>query len=265
MKNIINVCKNYVSYLKNRDALVKNPMHDDIYIVEFPKSGITWLSFIIGNAELLLSNKKNEKITFYNIHKYVPDVHQMRGSYARRFLNRTFVKSHAEYNPSYYFVIYLMRNPFDVMVSYYNFMKNEGLTISFEEFVKNEKYGIQKWKNHVNSWMHKRDNAQRMHLIKYEDLMSDSEIVIRNLYKNLGIVVSDDILEKSLDNSSVTKMKLSENFLNNYNPNYHMAFVGKENKIPKSELMTDNIKGYIFSEAKDQIEEFYPDYVRFLQ
>jgi hypothetical protein len=75
----------------------RNPKHDDIFIVEFPKSGITWLSNIIGNIELLLNNKK-ENITYYNVVKYIPDIHQVRNAPINRFSDRTFIKSHLKYN-----------------------------------------------------------------------------------------------------------------------------------------------------------------------
>jgi hypothetical protein len=50
--------------------------HNDVFLVEFPKSGITWLSFLIANS--LLKNH-DENVTFYNYHKYIADIHQLRG------------------------------------------------------------------------------------------------------------------------------------------------------------------------------------------
>jgi len=134
--------KKYAKYLRYKNTLPKNPMHDDIYIVEFPKSGITWLQHILGNIELQLVGKKDKHITFYNHHKYLPDIHQIKGANINRFLDRTFIKSHSEYNPYYYFVIYLIRNPFDVMVSYYNFMLPHGYKGTFKNFVYDKNFGI---------------------------------------------------------------------------------------------------------------------------
>ena len=79
--------------MKHEDTVVKNPMHDDIYIVEFPKSGVTWLSHILCNIELQLIDR-NEIATMYNIHRYIVDVHQTRGVFVNRFLHRTFIKQH---------------------------------------------------------------------------------------------------------------------------------------------------------------------------
>src|SRR5271155_3180145 len=45
---------------------------DDLFIVEFPKSGITWLTFLIANINIILSNDHRE-VTFFNISDFVPE------------------------------------------------------------------------------------------------------------------------------------------------------------------------------------------------
>ena len=258
LKQWVRDSKESIRYLKYKNTLPKNPMHDDIYIVEFPKSGITWLQHIIGNIELQLVNR-DEIITFYNHHKYLPDVHQLRGAKISRFLNRTFIKSHAEFNPYYYFVIYLIRNPFDVMVSYYNFMLAHGYKGTFDNFVHDKNFGIIKWKSHVNSWLYKKLDAQRIHFIRYEDLMENTKNEILNLYINLGVTIPNEIINTSIDNSSISNMSKLEDHYKRYNVNYTMSFVGKNNKLKKEELLTGKIKQYIYDICIDEIKQFYPD------
>lgn len=236
--------------------LPKNSLHDDIYIVEFPKSGVTWLQHILGNIELKLQCK-NEEITFYNHHKYLPDIHQISDSYINRIFDRTFIKSHSEFNPYYYFVIYLIRNPFDVVVSYYNFMLYFGYKEDFISFVKDPELGITAWKKHVNSWIYKEVRAQRIHLIKYENLISQTTKEIKSLYKNLGVNMTDDIIEYAISKSSLESMRNSENHYRYNNPNYTMYFVGKEGKKSKEELLTPEIRDYIQDIAYDEIKMFY--------
>ncbi|WP_435235573.1 sulfotransferase domain-containing protein [Psychromonas sp. PT13] len=260
LKQLAKGGKEYLRYLKYKNMLPKNPMHDDIYIVEFPKSGITWLQNIIGNIELQLIDKR-EKITFYNHHKYLPDIHQVKGININRFLNRSFIKSHSKYNPYYYFVVYLIRNPFDVMVSYYNFLTDHGQNFTFEEFVKSNN-GIVAWKNHINSWHYKRLDAQRLHFIKYENLLSNAELEIKKLYENLGVEVLVEVLQKALKYSSLDEMSQLELHYKDSNPNYSMTFVGKKNKKRKEELLTADIKEYITLVAKDEIEYFYPELLK---
>ena len=255
-------------YLRNKKLELKkipysggipsNPMHDDIYIVEFPKSGITWLQHIIGNIEIELAGLKGEYVTMYNFHKYVPDLHQLRGADIRRFLLRTFIKSHCEFNPYYFFVVYLIRNPYDVMVSYYNFLINHGYKDEFKVFVKGER-GIQAWKRHVNSWYYKKNEVQRMHFIRYEDMLINAEKEITELYRNLGVDIPPEVLENALNFSSMDRMREAENLLTEKNWNYTMQFVGKKNKRPKDELMTDDIKQYITETVRPELNEFYQE------
>lgn len=255
--------KRRVLYFTYQFGLPINPLHDDIYLVEFPKSGVTWLSFLLGNIELKLE-KIDEKITFYNHHKWIVDVHQLRSSYINRNLRlqRTYIKSHDSYNPNYYFVVYLIRNPFDVMVSYYNFMLEMGsYTNDFISFVKNPNFGALAWKRHVNNWLYSEVKAQRVHLIKYENLVRDTENCLTILYDNLGKDLDKSIIKESIQLSSLENMQESEKNYRNYNPSYRMNFVGKNKKISKDCLLTDEIVEYINITLYEEIKRFYPEYL----
>jgi len=87
LKQILRGGKVYLLYLKYKNGLPRNSMHDDIYLVAYPKSGVTWLQHIIGNIELNLADK-DEIITFYNHHKYSPDIYQIKYIKVNRFLER---------------------------------------------------------------------------------------------------------------------------------------------------------------------------------
>jgi len=253
--------KSRVVYLKYKSTLPLNPKHDDIYLVEFPKSGVTWLSFLLGNIERLYINVE-EEITFFNYHKWVVDVHQLAYSPINRKLNlqRTFIKSHSEYNPNYYFVIYLMRDPLDVIVSYYNFMVDlDGYQGSFSDLVKDPKLGVLAWKKSVNSWIHGKVQAQSFHLIKYEDLLIDTKETLITLYKNLGIDLDVSILEKAIQLSSLKLMKDSEELYRSKNPSYTMNFIGSTNKKTKRELFDLDICNFIEQQIGDELSLFYPN------
>lgn len=236
--------------------LPPNPMHDDIYLVEFPKSGVTWLQHLIGNIELQLA-KKNEIITFYNFHKYLPDIHQLKGANIQRHFERTFIKSHSLYNPYYYFVIYLVRNPYDVMVSYYNFLLHKGYEKTFESFVKDKRVGILAWRKHVSSWIHKKIEAQRMMIIKYENLISSTRQELKNIYLNLGLDLPEEIIKNAIQSSTIENMRRSEEHYRLYNPNYTMSFVGKRGKLDKDRLITCETEKYIYNCTRQLIEELY--------
>jgi sulfotransferase family protein len=263
-KSFLYNIKKYAKFQIYKKYLPANPVHDDIYVVEFPKSGVTWLSFLIAN---IFIESEKEELTFYNHHKYVVDVHQLRNHNIKNRVfnscNSIFIKSHSMYNPYYSFVIYLMRNPFDVMLSYYYFMLKHGLNIDFSDFVKHNKYGIGVWKRHVEGWLIKNKNlAQRIHLIQYENLIDNTKTEIEKIFTNLGIKINKTQILFAIENSSKDKMKLSESFYFKNSPTYNKSglnFIRKGEKYQKDEMMTPEIRKYISKETENILKEFYPD------
>jgi len=248
---------------KYSNKLANPASHNDVYLVEFPKSGITWLLFLIGNTNLMLS-KMNIKMTFYNQHQFIADIHQLRGNLINEniipFPPYRFIKSHEKYNKRYNFVVYLMRNPFDVMVSYYRFVKYLGYNSDFVSFVKNEKYGIIAWVEHVNSWLEIQDDAQSFLLLKYEDLKKNSKNEIEKIYHNLGITVANEIYQQAIEYSKFDNMKESEEFYRSCNPRYKMVFVRKGKVHSKENIMDEESYNFIMRNAKNILEKYYPQY-----
>lgn len=274
MKKINQIFKGLFDNTKNRLREIKdhesyrlypsNPRHDDVYIVEFPKSGVTWLSTIITNVNLLISNKQ-EKATFYNLQQYIPDIHaSLDLSYDPlwSFPKFRFIKSHDFHNKNYLFVIYLIRDPYKVMNSYYIFNKQLGnFTGTFEEFIRHDNFGIKAWSEHISSWLDRGVSNQKIHLVKYEDLINNPLDEIRNIYKNLGLLIDDNFIKNSINLSDMTNMKASEEFHKKYNPNYsHFQFIGK-GQIDFDTIMSDKAKEYIKESIKSNkvFNDFYKD------
>src|SRR5437588_5980082 len=86
---------------------------DDVFIVSYPKSGNTWARFLIGNLF-----HDDEPVTFANVEERVPSIY-VHPDRALRRLPRI-LKSHECFDPRYRRVIYIVRDPRDVAVSYYH-------------------------------------------------------------------------------------------------------------------------------------------------
>src|ERR1700680_1912974 len=88
-----------------------NPLISDLYLVEFPKFGVTWLSFILANINLLVAGE-SRLATYFNINDLIPDIQYSRDLPLpdHRFPGFRIIKSHSPYNPSYKKVILLVRN-----------------------------------------------------------------------------------------------------------------------------------------------------------
>jgi len=251
--------------LKYAENIPNNPLHDDIYIVEFPKSGITWLSFILANVDMLMSDT-GTNITYFNIHKFIPDVHQLRGAdignEKLEFLDRRLIKSHASYNPYYYSVIYLLRNPFNVMKSFYRFRKNYGYSGSFGQFIRLDKFGIDAWVSHVESWLYQHENSpQLLFVLKYEDLKKQKISKLQDLYKNFGLKVDKNIFEEVFNITDIKNMRKTEQLYRKHNPRHRMKFVG-EGSISAVEDMDVNSRRYIQTHAQKILKDYYPELLK---
>lgn len=211
-----------------RNVLPSNQQNSDLYIVEFPKSGITWFSTLVSNVNLIMSGS-SQRASYYNIQQLVPDIHmgrELMESPIWTVPKCRFIKSHAMYCPYYQHVIYLVRNPVSVMKSYYHYKKMLGhFEKTFEAFVIDERYGLERWKQHVASWLFRGDSAQRIHLVKYEDLIGKPRETIKELYANLGFDLDDETIDNAIELSNFEHMKESENHYKKYNPNTSLVFV----------------------------------------
>jgi hypothetical protein len=214
---------------RDRETTARIPWHNDFYVVEFPKSGITWLSTILANVALIESGRK-ERASYSAVQLYVPDIHVTRDvgpvPYDRPPVR--FIKSHAPFNLNYVQLIYLVRHPLDVMKSYFRIDTEKGVTSydSFDAFCRSEENGVPAWRNHVRSWLVGRAGAQRLHLCRYEELRQDAFREISRISDNFGWNISGDSIRAAIEDSSMENMKEGEQLYRSRNPRHTMTFVG---------------------------------------
>lgn len=187
---------------------------DDTIIVSYPKSGSTWLRFILSNI-INFKVKKYKEIDFLCSQKLVPAI-STDGIFKTKInLNKMIrpriLRSHSLHTEQFPKVIYLLRDGRDVMVSYYyHFKKFNNYKGSLLEFMSNNYSGID-WHEHVNSWLYNQSNTSELLLIKYEDLLNDTKRGIIKMLKFIGMECSDEEVDKAIKLSSFEKMQLSEN------------------------------------------------------
>lgn len=219
---------------RSRKVTAANPLYTDVYIVEFPKSGVTWLSTILSNSALLQSGRP-ETATFGNAHYYVPDIHLSRhiGTPIYDRPPCRLIKSHSTWNPKYNFVIYLVRHPLAVMKSYFRFLNeyNGKVHHDFHRFCTNKRLGVAAWKKHVNSWLTGSVVANRLHLVRYEDLKTDPVAEIMAISQNFGWCLDESKVTEAINLSSMELMKESESFYRRRDPRYTMQFVGGKSDV----------------------------------
>jgi len=243
---------------RGHDSLTAaNPRHNDIYIVEFPKSGVTWLSTLLANMALIESGRK-EIVAFPSSGLYIPDVHICRyiGDVAYASPPVRMIKSHSEYNPNYAFIIYLVRNPVDVMKSYYRFAGETSPELlasigSFDSFCRSEKYGAPAWRRHIRSWLKRQVlTGNKLHLCRYEDLVTDAAHELEKISQGYGWQVCASSIAGAVDRSTMQKMKESEAFHRSVNPCHTITFVGGKDGT----VMAEETREYVRETCAEEMQ-----------
>ena len=178
---------------------------DDTFIVSYPKSGNTWVRFLLANALY-----PNTDVDFHTIHELIPEAGEedMRLELSGPRL----MKSHAPCEPAYPSVIYLVRDGRDVYTSYYHYRKSELPDgTSFEEFLARDDHWPTLWSTHVRGWMEAAETSSDILVVRYEDLQTDASYELRRMLDFVGKTsVSDEIIRDAVDASSFRNMRRVE-------------------------------------------------------
>jgi hypothetical protein len=205
-----------IAYSQERKLTPIQPRNDDVYLVSFPKSGATWMNFLIANVNIAMSGV-DRVVTFYNVHQYVPDIHDSRelGTPLLSFPGFRFIKSHSELNRYYNNLVYIVRNPEDTMISYYNFLRGLGqFNGTLSDLIESERLGIRSWTSHVESWIFHSPASLAFMMVRYEDLKRDPAVELERIYYQLGFSLQKTVLDKAVELSSFSNMKKLEEDLN---------------------------------------------------
>lgn len=182
--------------------------HDDLYLVSYPKSGVTFLCHLLGCLEF---NSGSNKVNFFNLHTFIPDIHQHKeiASQPGQNLGRRIIKSHASKNSNYRYVLHLVRDPIDVMVSYKNYwLTHYHKDIRFSDLIRSWR-GIPRWVRHTESWLES-EVDQRYIPVHYQTLLDHPLQVLQYVYECYGVSVSDQAINNAIALSSVENMRQSE-------------------------------------------------------
>jgi len=182
----------------------------DVFIVSFPKSGNTWVRFLIGNY------LTEGKIAFTNAHLLIPDVHFNPTAIEAIQTHPRFIKSHSTFSAEYPKVIYVVRDGREACVSYYYFLIKSGVIqreMTFSQFLRMEfipgnlPYGD--WGKHVAGWLDGA-NAQNILIVKYEDLIANSELELEAIIRFSGLILNASKVREAAQKSTFDEMKKNE-------------------------------------------------------
>lgn len=183
---------------------------EDAFIVSYPRSGTTWLRFLMFEALTGTSP------AFGHIREAVASINKHHE--ASTVLGRMgrLIQSHEIYSPGDHRVVYAVRDARSVALSEYQWQRRLGLDPgSLDSFIHDFARGRSNpwgaWDEHVGFWLDS-EPAQNghLHLIKFEDLRRDTLGSLRAALAFLGEQRSDDELQGAIDNNAVDRMRQKE-------------------------------------------------------
>jgi len=193
-----------------------------ISLSAFPKSGVTYLSFLLFHSFF------PDECDLHELErKYILDIHAYpNATFADRRAPRL-IKSHFPYNPNIPAVrltskvVYVVRHPIDVMMSawdYNHLISGEDpdtRSPAFHAYVRSwlasgglgfPQFGS--WIQHVRSWLNQSNVP--VHLVTYENLVDDPEGELQSIIQFIGVPISAERQHVAIQRSSMKSMAALE-------------------------------------------------------
>lgn len=182
----------------------------DIILSSFPRSGSTWVRLIFCH---LIDERESleKKVTYRTLNEVMVELgaNNLLPAWKYKNLPRV-VKTHLPYRPLFKRcrgAIGIIRNPRDVMVSYYHFKKDrlQEYDSGFPDFIRDPNLGLRAWFKHYQSWKDRWDL-----MIRYEDLLEDDFPEVQKMLDWMEVDVPDSMIKKALDRSALPEMQKLE-------------------------------------------------------
>jgi hypothetical protein len=191
---------------------------DIVWIASYPKSGNTWLRFMLCN---LLFGTQSSAAT---LNQLIPDVHEVphalleRGGLGKTHFMCSGALPLAERTAG---CLYVVRHPADVLLSNFHYAVRAGAGAEaspaafdryVEEFVTHRgdprwiQLGMGNWEANVKSWIAERHEFP-VQLVRYEDLKLDPHRVCATLSAWLGTGASPERIAEAVAHSSFQRMR----------------------------------------------------------
>lgn len=238
-------------------------MTEIVWIASYPRSGNTWLRFLLAN--LLLQRVERSA----QIAKILPDIHRYVTGRDLLGPNRSYIKTHWAWQPNLPLrentraVVYLVRHPVDVVESALNYgalTSGEALRDATPEqlqqysrdfvanFVKHGgdagwyRQGFGTWEENVAGWTEAELPFER-HVVRYEAMRAAPAVELARIARFLDLPVTDERIASAIANCTMERLAaLEEEELRMQTPgifqgrlfakatNQGFRFVGSENR-----------------------------------
>lgn len=184
---------------------------NDVILASYPRSGTTWMRFLLAEA---MSEESSE---FKAIRRFVPYVGQHRNAipllpgggrlmYSHDLLSKDATRR----------AIYVVRDVRDVALSEYRWQQRIGvfegpLDPFIRDFISGRGNPFGSWGEHVDAWVSdERIAADRLKLVKFEDLKRDAAGTLGSVLEFLDVSLPEARIRQVVERNSVDMMRQKE-------------------------------------------------------
>lgn len=220
LTKVVNQVKYLFPGLHNKRTWgVPNPRDSDIYLVSYPKSGNTWMRYLIAYAAW----PDLKDVDLVEMAAYMPSfriehdaVMMLAPDSPCNQLKHRIIKEHTIYNKSaaryVKRAIYIARDGRDAMVSYWHFCnQRDGTRIPFSEFIElsaRPEHSYGSWREHVLGWLNAPLEAKLV--LRYEDMLTRTGFCLRQALDFAEIEATDSVVENAVERASFNSMRKLE-------------------------------------------------------
>ena len=184
---------------------------DDVLLASFPKSGNTWVRFVLAHLISVLEGSPPVELGFEQLNALMPEcgrsnlLRPWHGDVLPRF-----VKTHLPYSPLFRAnrQVLVVRDPWDVMRSLQDFEAGRirpRVPATLEALVHHPRFGLEAWFRHTRSWL---DRSPV--LVRYEELHQDDVGTICRMLTECGHDTPKEAVAEACRRSSLDKVRKAE-------------------------------------------------------
>lgn len=246
-------------YLKkyNYESL-GNIREHDVVMAGYPKSGNTWMQNLLAGVLYGIDTKHlPDSLT----QELIPDLDYK--VFFKRFQEGMCFKTHDYPAKEFKKVIHLVRDPRDVMASYFAMVTGRGKQISQEQLIiEKRELLFGSWSEHCAKWIENPYGASIL-LVKYEDLLADPVREMHNILNFMNLERDPELIERAVDGNSLHHMKRKEKemgfdkrFIRPQNWKEGHTFVRSGKKGSGKTELNSKLLEYLIEECNVQMDHF---------
>ncbi|XP_054555102.1 amine sulfotransferase-like [Talpa occidentalis] len=190
---------------------------DDVFIVTYPKSGTRWTQQILSLIYFENHRNRTESINV-NIRAPYIEYNLQKTDFSKRPSPRIFC-THLPYHlvpkglkNKKAKIIYIYRNPKDILISYYHFSNwvtafepSENIECFMEKFLNGKVVGSL-WFDHIRGWYEHRHDFNILFMM-YEEMKKDLRSSVRKISRFVEKELSEEDIDTIVEQSTFETMK----------------------------------------------------------